>query len=159
MCSNVDFSKLVSPDKIAGEDAVETAQLKALHEKSVEFISGFSWCRSITHSYFAGGVADIVGVFLFEIIPAASTLDAFLWVVVGDIPPAYLVTDDAPDAASALEGYIAEMERWVSAINHNTSLEGVIPVNGAPTAANAEMLNRRLAFLKENILPILKLGS
>ncbi len=51
------------------------------------------------------------------------------------------------------------MERWVSAINHNTSLEGVIPVNGAPTAANAEMLNRRLAFLKENILPILKLGS
>lgn len=159
MHNNVDFAKLVPPDKISGEDEAETSQLKSLHEKSVEFISGFSWCRGIRQSYFAAGAADIIGIFLFEIAAASSEADAFLWVIVGDLPPAYLVTDDATDAASALEGYIKEMERWVNAVNRNTSLEGIIPVNGAPTAANAEMLNKRLTFLIEKVLPILKLSA
>ncbi len=156
METRVDTSRLRLPEDILGEDDEETLQLKRLHTEAEQFISRFSWCKRIVRCYFGDGVANLVGVFFFEIEPSSDAIDKFLWVIVGDLPPAYLVTDDAPGAYDALEGYIQQMERWVCAAENSLSLDGIIPVNVLPTKENGQALGRRLAFLRKEILPFLK---
>jgi hypothetical protein len=73
-------------------------------------------------------------------------------VIAGDIPPAYLVCDDAPTWFEALDGYVREMERWVSAVRSGDSLAEVIPVNAEPSIEHADMLASRLQFIREQIL-------
>ena len=75
-----------------------------------------------------------------------------LWVVVGDLPPAYLVTDDVPDALCALRDYIGLMRRWVAAVKAGEPVVDLIPVNAPATLANAEALRIRLDSLEHNIL-------
>ena len=47
-------------------------------------------------------IGGVVAVFLFRI-DGPPEVDPLLWVVVGDLPTAYLVTDDAPSPAIALD--------------------------------------------------------
>ena len=91
--------------------------------------------------------------FLVEIEPTEAGVDSVVWVVVGDIPPAYLVIDDAPSPASALERYVEEMRMWVDAVIAGKSVTQCIPVDGAATVENAKDLSVRLAFLEREILP------
>jgi len=150
----IDLCQFTDVEDIVGEDEVETRQLRTLAEVATAFVERFRWCRSIRKRRFAFGVADIVGVFLFEIDPASEAIDNELWVVVGDLPSAYLVTDDAPDAHGALEGYIYEMRRWVSAARLGESVHELIPVNVPGTPEWAEELDQRLQFLEEHIVPL-----
>jgi hypothetical protein len=75
-----------------------------------------------------------------------------LWVVVGDLPPAYLVCDDAPTWQEALQSYCSEMTRWVEAVRAGTSLEDVIPVGSEPTLEHAAMLASRVEFIRGKIV-------
>ena len=134
------FNQLSPIGDIRGEDAEETSRLKLLHENARSFIKGFDWCGDIACEYFGLGIGDVVGVFLFEIDPAKAGIDRWLWVIIGDLPPAYIVTDLAPDPVSALRVYVQEMRKWVEAIRQERSVDGIIPVNAAPTIENAEML-------------------
>lgn len=75
-----------------------------------------------------------------------------MWVIVGDLPPLYISTEDAPNPASALDGYLGAMQRWV-----DFSLNGKIdqkcpPVRAEPTKEHGEMLKRRIKFIDEEIL-------
>jgi hypothetical protein len=72
--------------------------------------------------------------------------------VVGDLPSAYLVTDNAPNPACALDAYICEMGRWVTAVKEGKSVVGLIPVNVAPSVEYAKRLEWRLNFLDREIL-------
>ena len=87
-------------------------------------------------------------------------MDEWLWVVVGDVPPAYLVTDDAATPAKALGIYIDLMEEWVDAVEAGEPVGDLIPVATADgyelideTPANAAMLKSRLGYLREQIVP------
>jgi hypothetical protein len=77
-------------------------------------------------------------------------------VIVGDLPPAYLVVDDNPTAAEALDAYCSEMEAWVEAAEAGESLDDLIPVNAPPTRSNVEHLKGRLHFLRSKIMPLVK---
>ena len=77
-----------------------------------------------------------------------------LWVIVGDVPSAYLVCDSAPTWREALESYIFEMEKWVAAVRGGDSLGNVIPVGAEPTLEHAEMLATRLQFIRDEILAV-----
>ena len=148
----VEREKLIPIERMIGEDDQETSEFQELHEQARRYIGGFKWCAGIRNVYFGLGAAHIVGVFYFEITPASPKIDSALWVVMGDIPPAYLVTDDAPNAARALDGYIIEMRRWVEAVKEGEPLTGVIPVNAPATMEYAKMLESRLEFLASEIL-------
>jgi hypothetical protein len=145
-------ANLIPEGEIQGEDEDETQQLNALLAEARTFISKFEWCMQINDVHLGFGCADIVGVFLFQIVPSRGDIDSVLWVVVGDIPPAYLVLDCAPNAHSALDLYIKEMREWVNAVRVGASLEGIIPVNVQPTLENARSLDARLQFLAKNFL-------
>jgi len=148
-----DISKsLVSTGKMIGEDQEETEQLRAILKEAKEYLLSHKWCRSIRKEYFGLGVGDVVGVFLFEIDGAPGTRDA-LWVVAGDLPSAYLVTDAAPNATAALGIYCSMMDDWLKAVRQKGDLSEAFPVPVEPTEENAAALEGRINFLRDEIIP------
>ena len=137
---------MISADKISDPEVSEFAQ------RASAFLLSHSWCRSITSVYLAWAIAGVVGVFQIKLVPARRDIDDTLWVVVGDLPPAYLVCDESPSWREALESYVYEMRKWVSAVRKGEPLADGIPVNVEPTLAWANELDGRLSFISERIL-------
>lgn len=94
--------------------------------------------------------------FYVQVTPRRSWIDDRLWIVIGDLPPAYLVCDNINDWQEALATYVEEMKKWVDAVLEGRSTEHIIPVNVAPTVEYANMLGSRLQLLKELFIGIPK---
>ena len=111
-----------------------------------------AWCGGIEKAYVGIVQSDIVCVFLFKIRPAKPEVDEWLWVVVGDLPSAYLVCDNSPHPALALEGYVEEMSRWVDAVEKGQPVDDLIPTRVDPTPKYAQMLKIRLEIIEEYLM-------
>jgi len=154
----VDVSKLKPLDSIEGEDIEETKLLKEMAIEARAFISSHEWCERVDSLHLAYGVGGVVAVFFLQITPASESVDACLWGVVGDLPPAYIVVEDNPTAADALDAYCSEMESWVEAIQNGGSVDDLIPVNVPPTREYAEQLGERLKYIRSKIMPLAQAG-
>ena len=121
-------------------------------DEAEAFLRSLPWCRSVTNIRLALAHQGIFAVCLAEIENSASPRDSRIWVVVGDLPPAYLVIDDAENSRQALERYVEEMSRWVERVQSDGNLEDVIPVNVPPTREAAAALSSRLSFLRRRFL-------
>jgi hypothetical protein len=119
------------------------------------FLGGFSWARQTGNVWVALSIPGVFGLFLGELDTGSADVDRYIWVAVGDIPPAYISTEYAVSPKEALEGYVAEMGAWVKAVENGEAVDDLIPVNGAPTMENAKALKSRLSFLQSEILPTL----
>ena len=107
------LSQLMPIDKISGENKKDTRLLQEMAEQARQYLLAFNWCKAIQKGWFGWGVGGIAAVFLFEIEPAIPNVDNVLWVVVGDLPPAYMVTDEIPTPFSeALRTYVDLMGEW-----------------------------------------------
>jgi hypothetical protein len=145
--------KVVDTNSMGDGDAEECDLLQQMLDEATAYLSKFRWCASIESSYFGMGVGGIFSIFLFEIRNTASPEDNLLWVVVGDIPPAYLNVEDGPqDPRSALLSYIEVMSEWVDAVRKGTSVAALIPVNVQPTKKYANSLDSRLTDLRNLFL-------
>jgi hypothetical protein len=140
-------------DQLFGDDEEDTRLLQAMALYARGYIQEFAWCKSVKGSYFGDGVGAIVGVFLFHIEPAQPNIHEWLWVVVGDIPPTYLVIDDNTTPSLALQSYIDEMSKWIKLVKSGKSTSKAIPVNRPATKENALLLEDRLKAIEEMILP------
>ncbi len=127
--------------------------LREMAKRAEEYISAQKWCNCVDTVYLAYGVGGVVAIFLVELTPRYPDVDPVLWVIIGDLPSAYLVIDDSPTAADALEGYLEEMTRWTEAVKAGESTADLIPVNVPPTSEWAGELSGRLEFLRNKILP------
>ncbi len=154
----IDISKMKPVESIGGEDADDTRLLKEMAEEARNFVSSHEWCDSVDHLHLAYGVGGLVAVFLAQITSHSEDVDKCLWVIVGDLPPAYIVVDDNPAAADALDAYCSEMEAWVEAANEGAAVDELIPVNVPPTPENADQLRGRLDYIRSKILPLAKAG-
>ncbi|WP_095203849.1 hypothetical protein [Mesorhizobium carmichaelinearum] len=134
-----------------GEIDLDSARIEA--RKYLEF---YNWVSSVKGEYFGYGAEGIIYIFLFEIEPGRPDVDPWIWVIVGDIPPTYIPAEDAKTPYEALNGYLGALEDWVEAARHGKSVARLIPVNVDANPANAEMLDGRLKFLGEKILPELR---
>jgi hypothetical protein len=114
------------------------------------FLSGFSWAKQTGNVWVARSIPGVFGLFLVELDAVGADVDRYVWVAVGDIPPAYLSSEYAASPREALEGYLAEMGAWVKAVENGHAVDDRIPVDGAPTQENAEALKSRLLFLESN---------
>ena len=137
---------------MSGEDDEETQELSELFQRAQDYLRSFRWSDGIIDSYFGIGVGKIFAVFLFEIIHSKEDVDDWVWVVVGDIPSAYITTEGIPNPACALDGYIGEMRRWVAAAERGDPIDELIPVNVPPTQEWAHALKSRLDILDRTIL-------
>jgi hypothetical protein len=131
----------------------EFGAIDALRADAISYIQGFRWCHGVHSVYLGQAVGGIFGVFLVEITNAVDSSESFLWVIVGDIPPAYLVTKDGPsNSREALAMYIDLMGEWVKAAKEGGPVGDLIPVNVTPNVEYAEMLETRIKYLQDNFL-------
>jgi len=135
------------------EYSEEENSLYSFLQRARSFLNNMKWCERIEDGYMELWVEEILTVFKFFITPISGDIDKELWVIIGDIPPAYLVTDDAPDAISALKIYTEEMYLWVEAVFEDKSIKDIIPVNAPATKDNAMKLKKRLDFIVKKIIP------
>jgi len=143
------ISGVVPIDEMRGEDALEQSLLIDLRDRARNYLLGQKWCFGIGETYFGDGIGRIVGIFLMELKPLPTHIDQWLWVIVGDLPSAYLVTDKAPTPVEALRTYISLMREWVELAYQGEGSRAVIPVNAPPTPEYARMLESRLDVLDD----------
>lgn len=152
-------TEVVPLSRMKGDSRRDTSLLRAMYKEARDYTESFSWCRGVKGAYFGLGVGGVVAVFLFRIEPNKSNIDEWLWVVVGDLPSAYLVTDVSPTPAAALQTYVREMKKWVRAARSRRSVKELIPVNVPATRSWANRLRRRLEFLERDIVPLYRMRS
>lgn len=146
------MSKVTMVEHLEGETEEETRDLAKLAKTAKAYLASFRWCGGIKEEYAGLTIPGIVGVFLFRIVPGSPDTDEWLWVVVGDLPPAYITLDSSPNPATGLDAYIGAMREWVDAVKNNLPTEELIPVNTPATIQYAEMLESRLDFLESEVL-------
>jgi len=149
--ANLDRMTLVKD--MVGEDDEETALLHEMLKNATRCITGFPWCPPIEDVFLGAGIGGVVALFLFHFREKIKGTDDWLWVVVGDLPSAYLVLDNSPDPVCALEGYCELMDDWAKAVLDGQSLDDVYPVKAEPTEEHARMLLSRLEFIRDRIIP------
>ena len=150
------ISGVVPIAEMTGDDEEDSALLQKAYLEARSFLLAHKWCLGIGEAYFGAGLGGIVAVFLAAIDPVPTGVDEWLWVVVGDVPPAYLVLDDCPTPIAALKAYIGLMREWVALARDGISSRKVIPVNVPSTPENATMLQDRLDTIANTILPWLE---
>jgi hypothetical protein len=138
---------------IVGDCEEDTELLVELAGMARNYITSFSWCLPITAMYLAYGIGGVIAIFLIEFDGKIGGTDDRLWVVVGDLPPAYMVVVPGDTVAGALEGYCLLMDEWVDAVLGSGDFHNVYPVAAPKTAEYAEMLRSRLEFIRKNIIP------
>jgi hypothetical protein len=145
----LDISNLMAGESTVGDDEEDTQLLRQMNDEARAFIESKKWCKTVRRTFFGGGIGGIIAAFLVEIVPAVDQVDEWLWVVVGDIPPAYLVTDEIPNAEAAIAAYVELMFEWVKAVNKGLPVHDLIPVNVPPTAEWAASLTSRIETIKQ----------
>jgi hypothetical protein len=150
---NPDMTRVVVSSRMSDEEPQDAPARSKLLDRASGYLSSFQWCDQILESYFGLGVGRFVAVFLFRIRPTKPEVDEWLWVIVGDLPSAYLVTDQTPNPACALKTYIVLMRQWVEAVMKGESVEDLIPVNVEPDVTWAAELQGRLNLLEAELLP------
>ena len=128
---------------------LQSAEVIELSRRAEQFLSKQKWCKAITDSYLGWSLSPYIGVFYFRIDPITTQVDNEVWVIVGDLPPAYIVCDHAKNWQQALDAYGAEMMNWVKAVREGGSVSKMIPVNVEPTLEYAEMLESRINTIWE----------
>lgn len=135
---------------------MENSEIKDQLDEARSFILFYDWLESITHEYLGYHAEGILSIFLFKITPNRLDIDKWVWVIVGDLPSAYITCENAKNPWEALDSYIGAMEEWIKAARNGKSVSDLIPVNVPATVENAEMLARRINFLDTRILPLIK---
>jgi len=148
----LDPQVFVRADELRGDDAEDRELLLGMAVDAREYLDGHTWCERVDELRFGDGVGGIVAAFLARIVPARAGVDDWLWVVVGDIPPMYLVTDEIETPNQALEAYIEWRREWVTAVREERPLDGLPPANAPPTRANADALASRLDYIENEII-------
>ncbi len=149
-----DISSTVTIDQFLRTAGDDSGAAKNLYDRAVAYLSGHKWVSDVLYGYVGFLAPEVIGVFLLEIVPAEADVDRWLWVVVGDLPPAYVCSDNRTPF-EALSAYLSEMQAWVDASVAGGSTEDLIPVNVAPNPENAGQLQTRLDFIRREFLPAL----
>lgn len=154
----LDTKKYVSLDELDRnfEQIEYVEEVKELAKEAYRYLLSFPWCLSINKGWLAYSCGYVIGLFYFEIVPdVAKGADSHVWVIVGDLPPAYIDVLSAPSASGALDLYIGLMDEWASKVNNGEDISDCYPVNVPATKEYADMLTTRMNLLKEDHLPLL----
>ncbi|MFZ5891918.1 MAG: hypothetical protein ACOY0T_12760 [Myxococcota bacterium] len=132
--------------------SIEDPEVAAFAERAVSFLLQHSWCREVVSGRKVWAIPGVLGVFLLTIVPVRPGIDTELWVIVGDLPPAYIARPVESSWQDVLCAYIDEMRRWVVAVRNGESLKDIVPVNVEPTLEYADRLDSRLGFIQQEFL-------
>jgi hypothetical protein len=155
MSLSISVSNMVRIEKLRPPRKRDDLGKYALARRAYSFLLSQKWCERIKEGFVGMVHEGILGVFYFRLDPApGSGADEEVWVIVGDLPPAYIACELCPNPAAALDGYYGEMQTWVKAVCDGSSTDKLIPVNAPATKEYADMLNGRLDFIDKEILSL-----
>jgi hypothetical protein len=152
-------AKLQREEAIQGDSEQDTVLLRGMAIEARKFLLSFKWCPPIKAIFLGYGIGKVVAVFLVQFREFIKGKDEFLWVIVGDLPSIYLVTDNAPTAAEALAVYCDLADEWADAVLVRKNFAQAFPIRAQPTVENAASLKQRVAYLKERIIPLAKVSN
>lgn len=151
----VDTRNLIPIAELASASIEHVHEVIELSERAKEYLRSMPWCGKIVNGWLGEAWGYIVGVFYFQLVPSRSGAPQFVWIVVGDVPPAYISDEYASNSIEVIEGYAAEMQGWVDRVLEGRSIDStVIPVNVPPEKQWAERLGARLNLIRRDILGI-----
>ena len=150
---NVDTAGLTPAPFIAREDDEETLQLAEMLQEAKSYVESFEWAPPIRNIWLGLGVGGVVAVFLFQFEEPIRGRDDMLWVICGDLPCAYLVPDNSPNAVSALRTYCELMEDWIDSVETGECHGDVFPVDAPRDQHHANLLRKRIDFIRSRIIP------
>jgi hypothetical protein len=136
-------------------DTLGGADVPTMTSAATAFLAGQPWCSYVVSTVPVFAIAGAIGVFRCSLIPRHPDADVMVWVVVGDVPSAYLVHEPGDSWQDALDGYVTEMQRWIDAVRGGQRPgDDIIPVDAPPTSENAELLASRLEFIRTKLLEV-----
>lgn len=132
------------------------AEFISLLEKSSSFARCQSWVESVIQTLVAHFFPSIFLIVLIESRKNYVSENEWAWVIVGDLPPAYINDSTCNTPYDALDAYIGEMDEWVAATSSGQSVEHLKPVNAKSSPDYADRLKTRLDFINSKILPAVR---
>jgi hypothetical protein len=130
----------------------EQEEVLKLSVEATEYLNSFKWCTTIKKGYLSKEWGYRLCVFYFEIETIAQTINS-VWVIVGDMPPAYIDTKHAASPSQALDRYVILMEDWISHVKTGQSVVECYPVHVEPVEKYADMLIQRTEKIKNFFIP------
>lgn len=127
-------------------------EFMALADEANHFLKGQNWCKTIEKQWLAANWDNILVVFYFDIIPDSPVADDKVWVIVGDLPPAYIDIESANNEIEAVQAYTKIMDDWVQCVKAGQPVDACYPVNVPPEKKYADMLDLRLGLIRKYIL-------
>ena len=146
------FTDIIPIQEMQGDDQEDTEMLAKMSQDADNFITSHQWCPVICEKYFGFGIGGLIAAFLYHFDSQINGTDDWLWVIVGDLPSAYLVIDVATSPKEAIELYCELMEDWANNVISDNSIENCFPVAANPTKENAQLLLTRTGFIRREIL-------
>jgi hypothetical protein len=131
----------------------ERERLCSMGSEARRYLRSFKWAPEIQSQTLWFGVGDVIAVFSFTFATAIDrTKDDELWVVVGDLPAAYLVVNEGEGPRAAVATYCKLMSQWCAAVESDESTGKTFPIEAQATKENAELLRRRIEFIEQELL-------
>jgi len=142
---NIDLDKLTEVE--------EYKTILLLYDEAVAFLERQKWCNKVIKGWHEKDLSiyEKLGVFLFQIEPSDESTDIYVWVIQGDIPTVY-VDQSVTEGGEALKIYCDLMDEWADNVLQGRTLEDCYPVDAEPTADNARLLKKRIAFIRKELL-------
>ncbi len=146
----VDFSSVYRLEQLGQNfPEEEVALIQNDMREATSYLESQNWCLEIQDVYYGIGVPKCFCAFLFHIRPSCPEIEEYLWVVTGDLPPLYLVTEAASTPAMALYAYTEVMKLWAESAVAQEFRDDLPPVAAPFTAENGALLQTRLAFIQD----------
>lgn len=136
-----------------GDTLAETKQLIAMGKEGVSYLESFEWCPPISSTRLRFGIGVVVATMTVRLSKPIDGDVMSLWVVVGDLPSAYLALEEETDPSEVLNVYCELMRDWCKAVEKGKSLSDVFPVRAERTLEACRDLLLRVSLLEEKIIP------
>ncbi|HEY4304722.1 MAG TPA: hypothetical protein VGM82_09655 [Gemmatimonadaceae bacterium] len=93
-------------------NTLRNADVAQMTAAATEFLAAQPWCGRVVSVVPVFVLAGDVGAFRCSLIPSQPNADVMVWVVVGDLPSAYLVHEPGDSWQDAFAAYVTELSRW-----------------------------------------------
>lgn len=139
-------------------EAEDLEGLEALKDEARAHAASWASAPPIEALVLGFGLAPMVGVFLVKFAAPIARGDLAgateMWAIAGDVPSMCFETDDARTPADALRLYCAIAEDWAETALARGDLSQCYPIRVEPSREHAEMLQSRIAFLRDELIPL-----
>lgn len=158
--AGINTSRFVPVRELRAGEINENSDLMSYADDARRFLARQPWCDGIGDEAMACGWPGILAVFYVQVVESPGCPDPAVWIVTGDIPPAYIDIISCRTPREVLGAYCRTMQGWIDRVLEGEPVNDAIPVcyRGTlkqipATAENAERLRSRIEYISAELIP------